>query len=189
MDKRLAVLTVLLAAVRMPTVVHADEGVTVRVKLHVVSREFSADVIDGAKTEAARIFEQAGVSIGWVDGTHTGGYDLVMMLVASPREATTTSILGAAQKKGVTGYVFYEGVQGFAQNSNVTPAIVVGHVLAHEMGHLLLADRTHSGNGLMRDGWDSSDIGRMRNKSLLFATKEGQALRAAVQTVSARFAN
>jgi hypothetical protein len=63
----------------------------------------------------------------------------------------------------------------------VTPALVLGTVAAHEIGHVLLGGRDHSAEGLMRAALKSDDWQRAASGFLLFSPAEREAMR---QTIS-----
>jgi hypothetical protein len=59
----------------------------------------------------------------------------------------------------------------------VSRAQILGHVIAHELGHLLLNMNGHSAHGIMRGDLDFTD----RHDSLLFTPQQAEVLRADVR--------
>jgi hypothetical protein len=57
---------------------------------------------------------------------------------------------------------------------------VLGHVIAHEVGHLLLNQQVHSAYGIMRGVWSLADFLEMTRGMLLFTSQQGEFLRADV---------
>jgi hypothetical protein len=53
--------------------------------------------------------------------------------------------------------VFYDRVQQISRQT-VNEGMVLGHAIAHELGHLLLGVDAHSPEGLMRAHWTSRDL-------------------------------
>ena len=49
---------------------------------------------------------------------------------------------------------------------------VLGHVMAHEITHVLQGVSRHSDNGLMKPHWSRDDLARMRHKPLPFAQED-----------------
>ena len=55
--------------------------------------------------------------------------------------------------------------------------VLLGHVIAHEIGHLLLATNSHSRHGLMQTKWSASVVGRAITKRLGFRDVEAKRVR------------
>jgi hypothetical protein len=58
---------------------------------------------------------------------------------------------------------------------------VLGHVIAHEIGHLLLNQEVHSPHGIMRGEWGFADFRDMTCGMLLFTPQQAEFLRADVR--------
>jgi hypothetical protein len=59
---------------------------------------------------------------------------------------------------------------------------VLGPVIAHEIGHILLGSTTHSRTGLMRPGWTSDDLRHASPWTWRFAPEETQRMRERLQS-------
>jgi hypothetical protein len=57
---------------------------------------------------------------------------------------------------------------------------ILGHVLAHEMGHILLNTANHSPSGIMRGVWDVNTWNDAFSGKMLFSTEQAQILQAEV---------
>jgi len=57
---------------------------------------------------------------------------------------------------------------------------ILGHGIAHEIGHILLHQASHAPAGLMRANWDRNDLQDMGMGYLLFTPEEAERLRAEV---------
>jgi hypothetical protein len=55
-------------------------------------------------------------------------------------------------------YVFAERALNMATESRGQWKTILGHLVAHEIGHLLLGTNGHSQTGIMRSNWKSADI-------------------------------
>ena len=86
------------------------------------------------------------------------------------------SFLDAAGK-GCYADLFYEPVQQLNEESNVAPSVVLGHAMAHELGHLLLGTNSHSPSGLMRAHWDREDLINASKGNLLFSREQSLKIR------------
>jgi hypothetical protein len=63
----------------------------------------------------------------------------------------------------------------------VSMAQILGHVIAHELGHLLLNTTGHSAQGIMRGEWGFADFREMTCGMLLFSPQQAEVLRANVR--------
>jgi hypothetical protein len=53
---------------------------------------------------------------------------------------------------------------------------VLGHVLAHEIGHVLQGTGRHSPSGVMKAHWDEDDYIIMRSKNIEFTREDAVAI-------------
>ena len=88
-------------------------------------------------------------------------------------------------------YVFYDRVKQLAERqaaAQVKGEIVaragecqiLGEMIAHEIGHVLLDMPGHSETGIMRGGWDLKDLQDVAYSSLFFTAQQERVLRAEV---------
>jgi len=79
--------------------------------------------------------------------------------------------------------VFYGRVEDFASdadfNGNEMP-LILGDVMAHELGHLLLGTNSHSPAGIMRANWDREHVRRAFRGCEIFSPQESALIRATV---------
>jgi hypothetical protein len=73
--------------------------------------------------------------------------------------------------------VFYNRVQQRTDAEKVSLAQVLGHAMAHELGHLLLGSNSHSSRGIMRGTWSAADIRLVAKGDLLFTSEQTRAMR------------
>jgi hypothetical protein len=60
-------------------------------------------------------------------------------------------------------------------------AMILGHLMAHEVGHLLLGGNSHSRRGIMSVPWGRLSLARAAWGELLFTSQEAKRIRAHVQ--------
>ena len=60
----------------------------------------------------------------------------------------------------------------------LSEAQVLGHAVAHEIGHLLMSTNSHAPRGLMRAGWRTNELRDMAERRLLFSHEEAERMRA-----------
>jgi hypothetical protein len=112
------------------------------------------DVLTDAEAEAARIFRHAGVRLQWV-GPFASAAQVRVQILSRPmtvRTGTRPDVLGLATVDCGMVWVLYDRVVDTSESVSVPTSRVLGFVMAHEIGHVLLAGRGHSHVGLMKPG-------------------------------------
>jgi hypothetical protein len=74
--------------------------------------------------------------------------------------------------------VFYHRVEELSGIFTSSTPVVLGHVIAHEMGHLLLGHGGHSRTGLMTANWDRSELERVNQRTFIFSSQQAKEIRA-----------
>jgi hypothetical protein len=67
--------------------------------------------------------------------------------------ATGIAVSGAPDGPGRIAYIFYDRIERAALGEGAPVFRGLGHVIAHEIGHLLLGENSHVEQGLMRPNW------------------------------------
>ena len=62
----------------------------------------------------------------------------------------------------------------------MTKALILGHAMAHEIGHILLNLDIHTGIGIMRGSWNMDDLLDAASGQLVFTTQQAAVIRAEV---------
>lgn len=145
-----------------------------------------------AEENAEEIFHQAGIETEWKNcgeeqlvpsGKPCGeaGYPtrLVLRIERRPR-GLISEPLGVAylSETGEGAYcdVFLEPMEELERMGAVSLDTVLGHVAAHEIGHLLLGVHSHSVNGLMRAHWSTQSIEDLKRGVLGFNSRQSAAM-------------
>jgi hypothetical protein len=63
---------------------------------------------------------------------------------------------------------------------------MLGHLMAHELGHLLLGVRSHSASGIMHVPWQKKELEIIAQGSMLFTPWEAQTMRSKIQARRAK---
>ena len=75
-------------------------------------------------------------------------------------------------------WLFYSRILNQQRALHLDVSLLLGHVMAHEMGHLLLPYGSHSAAGLMKGGWDTSQARLATMGSLMFDPGQAAVIRA-----------
>jgi hypothetical protein len=153
----LLILWAVFAPYAASSALEADARLTVHLQ---DAARIGATAITPAAEEAARIFEAAGVTTTWIDQPRADNPDesamnVTVVLLDRVKSATMISalklgpsVLGTADVPSRCAYVFYERIVEQTAWTN-TESLLLGKVIAHEVGHLLL-DPGHSRSGIMQ---------------------------------------
>jgi len=100
----------------------------------------------------------------------------------TPLHETPTLPLGDAlidtrTGTGVLATVYVDRIVRLAANAGVDGGALLGHAIAHELGHLLLSTTTHGPVGLMRAYWSQEEVRRGQPRDWSFAPTELAAIR------------
>ncbi|MGB9455575.1 MAG: hypothetical protein WCB12_06010 [Bryobacteraceae bacterium] len=76
--------------------------------------------------------------------------------------------------------VYYQAVQAVATAKGAELTRLLGCVIAHELGHLLLGPG-HAAEGVMRPAWDRRDLEAIRQGCLRFSPVEAASMRRVLQ--------
>jgi hypothetical protein len=153
------------------------------------------EFLAAAEGDAGRIFRQAGVETVWVnclakpekvdvnscyevDATHLMMKILPRAINADVRDRS--DVLGDAlvseKGSGFFAYVFYDCVQRIAEEQRLGHALL-GDVLAHEIGHLLLGSRSHAVSGIMSAHWRADELLRISEGNMFFLPSQSRVIR------------
>ena len=171
--------------------------------------EIPAKTLIEAEEHAARILRRAGVGLRWLNcpGSQAeisrlpacarpeGGPTQLQLRViprtmaerlSLPNNAFGVALSAPQDQFGVYAFVFAHRVDEIAEQVGAevarlffSPAVILGHIMAHEMGHLLLGAERHSRNGIMSANW-SEDAKLASRGELLFTRTQGKRIRAHV---------
>jgi hypothetical protein len=159
-----------------------------------------ARTLDRATREASGIFARQDVTINWTAGlpeaeevhiTDQHGVTafrddrvrpfLVVRVGRGLASNASNGVLGVSlphAQFGISVTVFQDRVEDLCQDVGQDFALLLGHVIAHEIGHVMLASNAHSKKGIMRARWrqDEFDLAAMRR--LGFNRQQGAEIRA-----------
>lgn len=172
----------------------SEAGEPIEIQVAFIDRVgLSASEIASAQYEVTRIYERVKISLVWVGADSATGYRrFVVYVVSQPfdkRHKANAGVLGMApgtkDERGKRVWVFYDRIRDHASVTGVTRATLLGMVIAHEIGHLLLPYNSHTLTGLMSSGWDGRDLIRGEVGLLTFNASQAALIRTRLENVSA----
>jgi hypothetical protein len=162
------------------------ERSTVRVVLTDVAG-LSAPALERAKNEAARLFERSQIDLVWIDIDACEERCLFLRITALPigGKSRNPSVMGTApgtlEVRGRYAWVFYDRIRAASATFRVDASQILGHVIAHELGHLLLPHGAHSLAGVMRPEWDRGQVKSAEAGLLTFTPDQAALIRERLQ--------
>jgi hypothetical protein len=97
-----------------------------------------------------------------------------MVLGKSWPDHAVGSAATAAHAHGRIAYVLYDRVVAAALVAGWDPVDFMSVVMAHEIGHLLLPQGSHSPDGLMRANWGLADLRAIDRRTLRFNAQQAE---------------
>lgn len=157
----------------------------------------SPSTLAGAEHEAARILGLAGVRVLWLDcrtsesatESHSpcqksvGPAYIEMRILAQPlKNIFRDDPMGFAVPPAMAN-VYYQRAMLFVRGdaSAFASQTILGCVMAHEIGHLLLGPNCHSDLGIMRATWEREDMQPRMVGGRLFTPAQAKLIRAEVK--------
>lgn len=167
---------------------------TIRLKVSVFNdAQVPQSVLRTAQARAEEVFGEAGVSLTWLDCGTPGNWhtELGCLDVAFPSHLSVRLVTGKQTgSDDIFGQSFLnEHGEGNYANVYLTPLSsakalevlgegdLVGCIVAHELGHLLLGKNSHSSEGLMRAKWEAWELREAARGNLLFTKNEMERMR------------
>jgi hypothetical protein len=172
--------------------------ITLRMYNYAVSRGLLAR----AEDEASAILNQAGLGVAWVDCPLSisdlvnypacqepmGTADFVVKILSARgadqflmnQEVMGQALQCARDQIGCSVYIFHRDLQEEARNAGATESQLLGHALAHEIGHLVLGPNSHTAIGVMRAQWRHQDLQTIAKAYLFFTDQQSRRIRGEV---------
>lgn len=169
------------ASDRPTVVVHVDD------RAGVPAGDFAA-----ARQEVELIFSEAGIAVTWAEGrfpasiigpsaAKDGRRHVALLLVNESKEPDwpAACTLGFAVKKPAVAYAYYNRVAELGHLRPIDVRVVLGRVIAHELGHVLLPPNAHSPHGIMRSNLDLEPVNPDR-----FTSAQARALQSTLRGIT-----
>jgi hypothetical protein len=126
-----------------------------------------------AQEVASEVYRDVGVELVWADNECHSGEGVFAVNIRS-REMAGTLVsdytLGFAESGTRDATVLDDQVKKFARRYHINRGVMLGYVIAHELGHLLLPPQSHSSGGVMRG---MIDLHLASERQLRFTSEQG----------------
>jgi hypothetical protein len=154
-----------------------------------------------AQGRATEIMRRSGISLTWLDcGFPASGPDSNCSAISYPAHLSVRIVPKFSPVKGdIFGQsfqdaagegnyvlVYYASIKAFRAATTVPAGELLGCVVAHELGHLLLGTASHSSTGLMSAVWQDPELRQVVRGNLLFTGEEGEHIRFRFAAATAR---
>lgn len=153
----------------------AESPITLTVRLYNTSG-IPSDQLAAARDAAETILRDTGINVTFrLCGRRAGGTDscdeplkraeVVVRIIEAPAfnatlhpDAYGVTYIVKETNRGWLATVFSDRIRAAAERVGVDAGIVLGRVMAHEVGHLLLGIDYHGANGVMRAEWSDETL-------------------------------
>lgn len=142
---------------------------------------------------AGDILQEADVDVDWRDcsprlfrphaacASPPASGELIVRLVRAPGVGASgtlgEALIDTTTGTGVLATVFVDRIEVLATIAKANVVSIVGRVIAHEIGHLLLGDTAHGDTGLMRQLWSLTEFEQNRDEDWVFSRADVDRLR------------
>jgi hypothetical protein len=179
----------------LPLLAAGGQVAVVQLKVSVFNASpISSSTIERAEGEAGRVLHDAGVDVIWLNCpqaiSQSASLDLcseasfplhLHLRIIRDSHGLKVSTVGISfsteDGRGCYADLFYEPIRQLEEETHVSPSVILGHAMAHELGHLLLGTSSHSPSGLMRAHWTRDDLLDATKGNLRFSQEQRLKLR------------
>jgi hypothetical protein len=171
----------------------SDPSPTIRVGV-VDSSSVSPAILAEAEHEAGRILSKAGLRTFWVDCSREHSIirqdpcqeleasDIWLRVLSEPTQNVLQDTVFGFAVVPVFATVYYEAVRhAKSDGADFDIPIILGCVIVHEIGHLLLGLNSHSGSGVMKPRWERKQFRQAMTGILLFTPEQAKRIQAEAQ--------
>jgi len=158
----------------------------------------SQSVVSQAKSELDLIYRSAGVRTVWrecdtfpaPDSKEAASWFIIRLLNGKPPRTVgpaSLDVMGKAFVEEHGGYLadaYFQAVQATSEKHHGDAGVLLGFVMAHELGHLILG-AGHTPDGVMQAAWGQRQMDALRQRWLKFNQEDAARIRHALGVRSA----
>ncbi len=165
----------------------ADQSAISRIRILVCDQAgLSNETLDEAQRIVSFVFHEAAIELSWLYGKQSSVTEADYILrihccfdKLKTRLHRRTVAFAPAGGRHIT--VFWDRIKAEAAAGSHPESLLLGYVVAHELGHLLLPPGYHSPYGIMQNRLSYDDWSRVRKAGdLFFSKKEADQMKAAL---------
>ena len=153
-------------------------------------------VLAQAQSRASAVLGQAGIEVEWLDCPPANPLDFApaatpCSAVFWPRHLSVRIIKRGITVRadtfgqafldesgcGVYSNVYYQNLAASPDHPELTDGEMLGYVIAHELGHLLLGSHSHSDSGVMQAQWRAPALHAAARAALFFTPAQSANIR------------
>jgi len=160
--------------------------------------EMAPGALERTRRQADAILTRAGLRINWQlcptseqaaksnrECARRSGVDTIQLRILSKEMAKKMTNRGiefgyaVALEKGfgVVAGVYYDRTVREAREIGLAPHVMLGHTMAHEIGHLLLGQHSHASSGIMSPTWRKEEVELAKKGGFVFSGQQAEAMR------------
>ena len=91
------------------------------------------------------------------------------------------AVLAESGRLAVRAYIFVDRAIDLANEEMIPWTRILGYLMAHEIGHLLMGTNSHSLQGIMKGNWRRKEVKEALSGRLTFTSQECSRLRSAIE--------
>jgi PadR family transcriptional regulator, regulatory protein PadR len=157
-----------------------DRAEPVVIELHNPQSPFAAITV--AEATASQLYADIGIRLGFQVGTsHTHAGSIAIDFDTGAPANFHAGALAYAEPYATSGvriHVFFDRVR--LARSDPPMGVLLGYVIAHEVGHILERASQHSAEGIMKACWTHADFKKMAARALSFTREDVESIRSAI---------
>ncbi|HJZ95051.1 MAG TPA: hypothetical protein VKE70_01005 [Candidatus Solibacter sp.] len=155
-----------------------------RIQVFVNPNGAPLDVTGIAEGISSRMFAAAGVEVQWHmlragsrNAVPPGRAIIIDFENKAPAGLNPGTMAYALPFEGVHIVVYYDRIKSASRDNPALRATILGHVLTHEITHILQGTVQHSAAGIMKPRWDQDDYLEMARTPLPFTPNDVDLIR------------
>jgi hypothetical protein len=157
----------------------------ISVRIHDYTSRLTPEIMADTQGVVSHIYAEAGVEVRWRSADSPLVVSVVTRAMADHFRKPPNVLgfaVGDVTVRGRIAYVLEHRVDEVMKGYGISKNAVLGAVIAHELGHLLLPYRSHSATGIMKAVLTAADFRDALAGRLLFTSEQAELLKARIRS-------